>query len=268
MSYASRRRRSRQEAKTQLVEIRENANQVLVIHYSCESFYDRDQTKSHRITSIAVRNLMTAQTKSFSIHKFAELDGKIAPQEIDRHYDQLEKCVLEKFFVYAKPRENCIWLHWNMRDSNYGFEALEHRFKVHGGEPFSIPEAVRRDLARLLKELYGPKYIGHHRLEMLARKNDISMRDFLSGKEEAEAFDKRQYVALHLSTLRKVQVISDIAFGAADDTLTTDANKREVYGSNLAFLMEKAREHWLVWLVVVGLGILGAVASIVEFFRS
>ena len=259
MSYASGRRRDRQEAKKQLVEIRDNANQVLVIHYSCERFNDRDQTKSPRITSIAVRNLMTAQTKSFSIHEFAERDRKIVPEEIGDHYDRLEKCMLKEFFDYAKNRENYIWLHWNMRDSNYGFEALERRFKVHGGEPFSIHEAVRRDLARVLVRLYGPKYIGHRRLKKLAEKNHISMKDFLLGEEEAQAFDEKQYVALHLSTLRKVQIISDIAIGAADDKLKTDASKKEVYGGNFAFWMEKAKDH------PRHVGILGAVASIAGF---
>jgi len=38
-----------------------------VIHYSCESFYDRPNGASPRITSIAVRKLDSGQTLSFSI---------------------------------------------------------------------------------------------------------------------------------------------------------------------------------------------------------
>lgn len=250
------RRRSRQEAKKQLVEIRENANRVLVIHYSCESFYDRGETESSRITSIAVRNLATEYTKSFPVHQYAELDGEI---ELDDHYDRLEKSMLEDFFVYAKNHENCIWLHWNMRDANYGFEALEHRLRVHGGEPFSIHEATRRNLARMLVELYGVKYIGHPRLEMLARKNEIGMLDFLNGEEEARAFDNKKYMALHRSTLRKVDIISDIAVRAADGTLATNTSRWKLNFSYFGFLMRKFGEHPLVWV----LGVLGALASIV-----
>lgn len=45
---------------------------TVVIHYSCESFYERDNPRSPRVTSIALRNLDSGQTKSFSIHLVAE----------------------------------------------------------------------------------------------------------------------------------------------------------------------------------------------------
>ena len=159
MGDTSRRIRRHREARKQLAEVFEKEDRVLSIHYSCESFYDRGEAESPRITSIAVRNLATAQTKSFSIHQIAERDGKVLPEQIDGHYDQLEKGMLGEFFSYAKNHEEYLWLHWNMRDANYGFEALEHRFKVHDGTPFGIPESFRRDLARLLIELYGVNYI-------------------------------------------------------------------------------------------------------------
>ena len=71
MSKASERLRHHREGKKQLVKIINNPNDVVVIHYSCESFYDRPDGTSPRITSIAVRNLATGQTESFSIHQIA-----------------------------------------------------------------------------------------------------------------------------------------------------------------------------------------------------
>ena len=253
--------RRHREAKKQLTEICEKKRGVFVVHYSCESFYDRGEAMSPRITSIAVRNLATAQTKSFSIHQFAERDMNVSSEKIEVHYDRLEKEMLGEFFNYAKNHENRIWLHWNMRDANYGFEALEHRFKIHGGEPFGIPEPCRYDLARLLIELYGVNYIGHPRLEMLTKKNDISTRDFLNGEDEAKAFEDRRYVALHRSTLRKVDIIADIALRAASDTLATDAKCGEIYGSCMGFLVEKVKEHPLTWFITL----LGAIAGVVNF---
>ncbi len=44
---------------------------------------------------------------------------------------------------------------------NYGFEAIEHRYKVLGGNPTEIPEQNRIDLNRLLIDIYGVGYIGH-----------------------------------------------------------------------------------------------------------
>lgn len=172
--------------------------------------------------------------------------------------------MLEEFFKYAKNHEDCIWLHWNMRDANYGFEALEHRFKVHGGEPFVIPESLRFDLARVLVELYGVDYIGHPRLEMLAKKNEITTLYFLNGEKEARAFENGKYVALHRSTLRKVDIISDVAFRAGSDKLATDAKCKEIYGSHLVWLIEKVKKHPLYSFLCF----LATIASILGFLWS
>ena len=63
------------------------------------------------------------------------------------------------------------------------------------------------DLARLLINIYGSDYIEHSRLEKLVERNCITNTDFLAGKEEASAFDNKEYIKLHQSTLRKVDVI-------------------------------------------------------------
>src|SRR6516162_5458794 len=68
-----------------------DAENCWVIHYSCESFYNRPEGRSPRITSIAVRKLDTAQTLSFSIHQIAE-ERHIPLAEIKRHYDDVEQC--------------------------------------------------------------------------------------------------------------------------------------------------------------------------------
>ena len=261
MSDAFRRVRRHREAKKQLVEIYDKQDKVIVIHYSCKSFYDRQEKTSPRITSIAVRNLATADTESFSIHQLAERQGKL--DDMKGHYDELENQILKAFFEYAKGRLNYTWLHWNMRDSNYGFAALEHRFKVHGGQPIEIPEVCRHDLSRSLKELYGVNYINHPRLESLVKKNDITARDFLNGEEEANAFVNGQYVDLHRSTLRKVDAISDIFNRAVEGTLRTDASPMQIYyGDHLAFFVAKVEEHWLFSLIML----LGAIAGVVSLF--
>ena len=260
MSDAFRTVRRHREAKKHLAEIYDKRQKVIVIHYSCESFYDRQEETSPRITSIAVRNLATAQTESFSIHQLAERQGIL--DDMRGHYDELENQILKEFFEYAKGRLDYIWLHWNMRDSNYGFAALEHRFKVHGGQPTEIPDVCRHDLSRSLIEIYGTNYIAHPRLESLVKKNDISDRDFLNGEGEANAFVNGEYVALHRSTLRKVDVISEIATRAADGTLKTDASLMQIYGGYLAFCKAKVEEHWLFSLLTL----LGAIAGVVSLF--
>ena len=58
-------------AVAKLKGILDNRASYLIIHYSCESFRERNQAKSPRITSIAIRSLESGQIESFSIHKIA-----------------------------------------------------------------------------------------------------------------------------------------------------------------------------------------------------
>lgn len=164
-----------------------NSANCFVIHYSCESFYDRPQGASPRVTSIAVRNLETAQTNSFSIHQIAERNGHDL-QNLDDSYDKFEYEMLDGFFKFVDRHQTFQWLHWNMRDINYGFQALEHRFRVLQGTPMEVADTNKIDLARLLTDLYGNGYVGNPRLEKLLEKNDISRLAFMNGMQEADAF--------------------------------------------------------------------------------
>ena len=264
MSKASERFHRRREAKRQLTEINKNRNNVVVIHYSCESFYDRPDGTSPRITSIAVRNLATGQTESFSIHQIAERDKKLTIEDINDHYDELEKKMLKEFYDYMEKHENYQWVHWNMRNINYGFAALEHRYKVLGGDPVKIHESCRHDLSRLLLALYGPDYIEHRRLENFVKLNSISNLNFLSGADEAEAFENGEYVKLHQSTLCKVDIISYLADRAVSNTLKTDAKLTGIYGNYLTFAIEKMRESWffVLWSIA------GTIASILSLLSK
>ena len=164
------------------------ADNCWAIHYSCESFYDRPEGRSPRITSIAVRKLDTGQTLSFSIHQIAE-ERHTPFAEIDEHYDQLEREMLDRFYAHLGGHQGMKYVHWNMRDINYGFAAIEHRYRVLGGDPVVIDDDKRFDLARLLIDVYGVGYADHPRLEQLLKINHIRPLDFLTGRQEAEAFD-------------------------------------------------------------------------------
>ncbi len=231
---------------------------ALVVHYSCESFYDRIDGKTPRVTSIAVRNLDSGQTESFSIHKIAEPRG-IDLEEIHNHYDDLEKEMLEEYFQYAAENQGKTWIHWNMRDINYGFIALEHRLKALGGTPFVLPEGKKFDFARAMVSLYGVGYISHPRLVKLVEKNKISDRDMLTGAEEAQAFDNKEYVKLHQSTLRKV----DILGRTADGTIRTNSKWYEIYGIHPKVLVELVTEHWVCGI----LGFVVLVWSLLQVFH-
>src|ERR1700747_50999 len=89
----------------------DDASHCWIIHYSCESFYNRPEGRSPRITSIAVRKLDTAQTLSFSIHQMAEAK-EIPFRNIQAHYDALEREMLDKFYEHVGGHRGMKYIHW------------------------------------------------------------------------------------------------------------------------------------------------------------
>lgn len=256
----------RRAARKSFEDLDKRRDMYIVLHYSCESFYDIKDGRTPRVTSIAARNFTTGQTASFSIHKSAEQLG-VAPADINRRYDELERHMLDEYFDFLKSRHGYSFIHWNMRDINYGFQAIEHRYKVLGGDPFIIDDSRKFDLARELINQFGPRYAPHGesgRLHSLMNLNRITTRDALTGQQEADAFDAGEYVKLHQSTLRKVDVMSNILERVLDGSVRTNTTWLEKTGYHPAVVIELIREHW-VWSIIVGVvAVIGFVASIKE----
>lgn len=253
MANIKRRTKTRKKALNLLEELAEDASNLLIIHYSCESFYDWDDGRSPRITSISVKLYKTGQTVSFSIHKTAEVERKLT--SIEEHYDALEKVMLDGFMEFVRSHSDCKWLHWNMREANYGFQAINHRHSVVGGEPIEIPHENKIDLADKLKDIYGTDYMDHPRFAKLAQKNNITKKDFLDGKSESEAFQEKKYVQLHHSSLRKVNIIESIFKKVLDNNLKTNAKWYQVYGLSPQGVFEAGRENWIFNLIIFILGV-------------
>jgi hypothetical protein len=254
----------RRAARKEIEDISKNKSHTLVIHYSCESFYDRNDGRTPRITSIAIRNFASGQTESFSIHKVAELSG-CSPEQIEARYDELEKKMLGEYYEYLEAHLTYEWIHWNMRDINYGFAAIEHRYRVLKGKPKArLDESRKHDLSRIMVALYGPDYIGHPRMTVLMDKNGIKALNFLVGAEEAAAFENKEFVKLHQSTLRKVDVIANICERVIDGTLKTDANWRDKYGIHPGALMELAVKHWMFSLFGLVVGVAGLLIPFIQ----
>lgn len=247
----------RKEALRRFEEVNGKRNMSLIVHYSCESFYEIKDGRTPRVTSIAVKNFDTGQTTSFSIHKSAELAG-VSLADIAEEYDGLERTMLDEFFAYLRTIPNHTFIHWNMRDINYGFQAIEHRYRTLGGEPVVVDDARKFDLARALINQFGPAYAPHGgsgRLHSLMELNHITAKDALTGKQEADAFDNHEYVKLHQSTLRKVDVMNNILDRTLDGSLKTKSSVWDRYGVHPAALLELVQQHWL-WGILVGAGVL------------
>jgi hypothetical protein len=265
--------------KAALAKVADIVNQpelVMVIHYSCQSFIDRADGSSARITSIAVKHLASGQTHSFSIHQLAEKQF-LQLDVLEPRYPQLERQMLEDFYTYVGQHQNHTWVHWNMTKSFFGFEALAHRLAVAQRQtsgqpaevsPVNIPDEKRLDLGHLMGVIYGPQYIGDPHMAKLVEKNKLGHPHFLLGKDEAQAFENKEYVKLHLSTLRKVDVISIIAEMAYNGSLATDATLKDKYGSYGEAVAEFLKEGWWIFIIFTILSVVANILQITGAFSS
>lgn len=255
------------EATFTLRNLFERQHDVLFIHYSCESFYDRLDGTSPRITSLAVRFLGSGQTISFSIHQQAEFEG-VGKRQIREEYDQLEKKMLDAFYKFVERYSGCQWVHWNMRDANYGFEAISHRYRVLGGKATEIQDANKIDLARAMHDILGPKYIEHPRLYRLLERNEMVPRNLLSGEEEATAFENSEYVRLHQSTLSKVDALMNVAEAAIMDRLQCNNGYFKRRGLTLSTVILIIKDHPIFAAVSIGAAVVGLVIGVINLFDS
>ncbi|WP_116390904.1 hypothetical protein [Parvularcula marina] len=243
-----------------------SADRTIFIHYSCESFYDIVDGRSPRITSIALRFLRSGQTRSFSLHKEAEL-ANLDLQDFSAQIDNLEESMLKKFYDQVEKLEERVWVHWNMRDSNYGFEAIAHRFRVLGGSPVDIPDGQKVDLARVMYDFLGPDYVGHPRFHNLLEFNNMVPRNFLTGAEEAEAFNNGEYVKLHQSTLSKVDAIMDIAAAANEGRLKSQNGYFKTRGLNFSTAAVLIKDHPIFVAISIIAVLLALTLNVLRFFN-
>ncbi len=187
--------------KDKLKILRENEQNLFIIHYSCQNLNDSNENYSPRITSIAVFHVGSSTMHSFSIHLIAEIK-EIERDDIHDHYDELECEMLKQFYDFVADNDNGFWLHWNMSNINYGFEALSHRYKVLSKlDSKRIPDSKKYNLSTLILSSYGKNCVEHPRMASFMKLNDGEHRNNLSGKEEVVAFAEKEYIKLHKSTM-------------------------------------------------------------------
>jgi len=230
----------------------EKDNQLAFIHYSCSGFDDSNQY-SPRITSIVVYILDSRKLHSFGIHLEAEKQ-KIPISEIESHYDDLERSVLISFFNLVSRYRNCKWIHWNMESICYGFDALEHRYKVlTNKETENVPADNRVNLSGLIKLRYGKFYVDDPKMPNLFKLNDCLHKDFLSGKQEDTAFKNKEFSKLHRSTTCKVRTFKRVYLDLINNKLKVKRKKIRI---------DNFYKHPVFWWI----SLISSVVSIIGFF--
>ena len=239
--------------------ISENRHKVYFIHYSCQNLSDDNEGYSPRITSIAILHMDSSQMHSFSVHLVAE-EMHISREKIFESYDSIESQMLEKYFEFIKSRkENTIWVHWNMSNVNYGFEVLEHRYKVlTGNEPIHIDENYKHNLSNLIKKRYGPLYAKDPKMLSLMLLNGQKDQHFLSGNEEVTAFKAKEFVKLHNSTMCKVYFFKDVYIKLKLGKLKTDNNQ-------FKYKLNELYQNPIVQIISI-IGVIGTIFSLIYTF--
>ena len=238
--------------------INKNKQNTFFIHYSCQSLGDNNEGLSPRITSIAVLHCASSQMRSFSMHLSAEELG-IGKVNISLNYDKIEKNLLEHFAKFVKDSgNNSYWVHWNMSNINFGFEAIEHRYKVLTKKDMvHIPEINRFNLSTLLKKKYGNKYADDPKMIKLMEMNGGKHRSVLSGEEEVRAFKAAEFVKMHNSTMSKVYFFNDSFNKALNNNLITRTNQ-------FRYKINQLYQNPFVQL----LSIIGVFVSLISLFEN
>lgn len=256
----------RKNALEQLKNIDLNKESYYIIHYSCERFNNETGT-SPRITSIAIRDFLNAQTILFSLHKTAE-ELSVPFNKIKEDIDRIEKEMLKNYFKLVKDKQkDKYWIHWNMRDTNYGFKAIEHRYSVLGGKPSNsiIDDSKKIDLSGLLIKLFDKGYASHPRIEKLMEKNNISSPpDFLSGSKEADAYDNNEYNKIMMSTSRKVDIFSNFLNLTINNNLKVYTPKWKWYGVTFKGIWTTFRNS--IWFVPISWSVSAILGALVSRF--
>ncbi len=92
----------------------------------------------------------------------------------------------------------------------------------------------------------------------------FTFKQILNGKQEANAFDNKQFIELHQSTLRKVNCISDILYRVLDNSLITDSKFLDRYGLHPKMIYYYFYENWIFGLIMF---FIGTTASMITIFK-
>lgn len=190
----------------ELVELREHfrrGDRIIAVHYACENLYEATDHPA------AVSCVAFCPVGSGNAVSFSQIDTASAGDESGAR----ERWVLDRYFEYLQHNPSAAFVHWNMSKADYGFSALEgrYRYMVHDEVPYGLPEDRTFDVDDLVAAEHGLGYVRHPRLFKLAATNGLRREHALAGKDEADRFGTGDHGSIRRSTDEKVHWISELA---------------------------------------------------------
>lgn len=258
-------------AKYKLHDIMNSFGEFSIIHYACYGFDGNGSYSGVRITSIAILHCTSQYSTStpgqreitvFDLVSAAD-ELRIPRDKINDKIDKVEKSLLKNFYNHIASRQDRLYLHWNMQDNKYGFQAINNRyFTLTNKQPmFTIPPDHQVNISDLLGDYYGYNYVEDPKIEHLYKLNpNLASKDLLLGKDEAKSFEVGNYTAIRNSNIAKVKFFHEVLMSVYAGKLKVSKGRLKAFKLFPQVLFEIASEKWWFWLLTLFVGaILGVI---------
>lgn len=170
--------------------LKKNASHLLIIHYSSSDIHNAPV----KICCISTQDYNLKQTNTFSLREFSS-----------------ETEMLKDFLNFVKQNQDKFYLGWNLKDSTYGIPVIQNRInQLIGNVKIPINNSDMYDLDTILEKKFGFNYVSHPKLYNLAKRNNLTLINFVDGSEECKLFENSEYQKIEQSTNRKVRTISNL----------------------------------------------------------
>lgn len=198
-----------------IAELEAETDSIVVVHYSCESFYE----VKDRPTGIACITFVNYPNRDSVTFSLTDVQGEDA-----------ELTLLRGYFDHLKRRADARYVHWNMNSSEFGFRAIEKRYKYLTGDdpPVLVSQERLFDLDDLITFRHGEGFADHPKFKNLVLLNGLSQRHMLGGADEAEKYQRGEFGDLNRSTLEKAQLLAHLCKRFLGGELETKSGGRRL----------------------------------------
>jgi len=200
-------------AAKNLKKLVEDPSQVFCVHYSQSQTYDDDYGNiSPIITAIVIKSMDEKTDKQFAIHFEADKAG-IPKDQIQDSYRELEMRMLKSYNDFVKRHNQCLWVHWDMKNIHFGFEAIKHRYEKifeNLSDYSEIASSNKQNVRLALEGMYGEKFAsGPDKMKSLIALNNggINEPNYLSQELESSEFESKNFKGVIDSVDCKVEFL-------------------------------------------------------------
>lgn len=257
------------DAKSFLDNYVKNKSDYIYIHYARQNCFEDAYEKGPRIIIIAAMNAGNEQTMLFSLKKIADAYGIDFFEISESEQDEIEMEMLQHFFEYAESNAQKKWLHWNMKNNNFGFSAIEERYHNLGGDVRHIDENSLFNISQILKKKYGDHYAKDAvwngkvmgKMYDIFQMNKIEDSKILNGEQEIKEYILKNITSIEQSTFGKVKAFKVLVEKAVDNDLKVRGNIfKDVYGPSISGIAQFIQDNAILAFLFSILG--GVIATL------